>query len=75
MSGERIRVGVMAVSGVPPPRLPKKHRISPAPIPRTASILRQIAELLEYNDADTLANAQDYFALRLACLRTRPVTH
>jgi len=50
---------------------PIDRRISPAPTPRVATILRQMARLLEYEDTDTLASIEDFLAFRLELLSAR----
>jgi len=50
---------------------PMHGRISPAPTPRVATILRQMARLLEYEDTDTLASIEDFLAFRLELLSAR----
>jgi len=46
-------------------------RITPAPTPHAANILRQIARLLEYGDTDTLASLDAFLTFRLEILSAR----
>jgi hypothetical protein len=39
--------------------------------PRAAPLLRLIAQILDRNDADTIANVEDYLTFRLQCLAAR----
>jgi hypothetical protein len=47
----------------------------PAPPPRISIILRQMAQLLEYNDRDSLDTISDFLALRLELLSARDAVH
>lgn len=54
---------------------PLDGRIVPSTAPRIARFLRQITELLEYDDDETIDSVTDVMALKLDLLHARDAVH